>query len=74
MQFDSLSAALAMDGHGFYVWAVVVVSTVVIAGMLLVPILSSRRLLERQRQQQTETLEPAAPTVRIEEVNNASGS
>ena len=74
MQFESVSAALTMNGHGVFVWAVFAVSAVVIVGMLLLPALSSRRLLESQRSQQGDAGEAAAPTVRIEEVNNASGS
>ena len=78
MQFDSLAAALAMDGHGAYVWAVVVITTLVIGGLLLLPIRSSRRFLDEQRQliHQGQAAEraPAAPVVTIEEVNNASSS
>lgn len=81
VQFDSLAAALAMDGHGPYVWAVVVVSTLVIAGLLLLPTLSSRRFLREQRgllgeQMQQPLTEPdsPAPTAIVEEVNNAPGT
>ena len=77
MQFDSLAAALAMDGHGPYVWAVVAISTVVIVGMLLLPTLSSRRFLAEQRRASAAGRTPeqvAAPTVTIEEVHNAPGS
>ncbi|MEP5764511.1 MAG: heme exporter protein CcmD [Halieaceae bacterium] len=48
MQFDSLAAALAMDGHGAYVWFVALVTFAVIAGLLLLPSLSSRRFLREQ--------------------------
>ena len=78
MQFDSMAAALAMDGHGPYVWAVVLVTTAIVAGLLLFPIFSSRRALREQREQlQRGGHEPAAtavPTAIIEEVNNASGT
>ena len=49
MQFDSLAAALAMDGHGVYVWSVVVVSTLIAGALLLLPALAARRFLEEQR-------------------------
>jgi heme exporter protein D len=49
VQFDSLAAALAMDGHGVYVWSVVVVSTLVAGALLLLPGLSARRFLREQR-------------------------
>ena len=74
MQFDSIAAALAMDGHGPYVWAVVFISTVVIVGMLLLPVLSSRRFMAEQRGLLSPVEKAAAPTVTIEEVNNAPGS
>ena len=77
MQFDSIAAALAMDGHGVYVWAVVVVTVLVSAGLLLLPTLSARRFLAEQRALPGGAEgreERAAPTAIIEEVNNASGS
>ena len=73
MQFDSLADALHMGGHGVYVWIVVVVSVLVIGGLLLIPALSNRRFLAEQ-QGSPESDSRSAPSVRIEEVNNASGS
>ncbi len=77
MQFDSLAAALAMDGHGPYVWAVVVVTLLLVVGLLVVPSLASRRFLREQRsrfvQGQVDT-EAVAPAAIIEEVNNAPGA
>ncbi len=49
MQFDSLAAALAMGGHGAYVWAVAVVTLWVIVYLLLAPVLRSRRFMQEQR-------------------------
>ena len=49
MRFDSFAAALAMDGHGGYVWAVAVVTLSVIVYLLLAPVLRSRRFIEEQR-------------------------
>lgn len=45
MVFDSVSAALAMDGHGGYVWAAYIVTALVIAALLVVPSLRRRRLV-----------------------------
>ena len=75
MQFDSLAAAIAMDGHGAYVWTVVFVSAVVITGLLALPSLSSRRFLREQRgllgRGEVAQADAQAPTAIIEEVNNA---
>ena len=49
MQFDSLQAALQMDGHGSYVWFVVVVSIVTLALMLIMPVLRKRQIMTQQR-------------------------
>ena len=51
MYFDSVAAALAMDGHGAYVWFVYAVVTLVIAWMLLAPVLRGRRILAQARAQ-----------------------
>jgi heme exporter protein CcmD len=76
--FESLSQALHMAGHGGYVWTVVALSALVITGLLLGPAAASRRTLTQLRshagQQQGGRQSEAAPAVRIEEVNNASGS
>jgi len=47
--FDSFAAALAMDGHGVYVWLVVAVSVLVIALLLIAPALANRGILAQQR-------------------------
>ena len=49
MQFDSLAAVLAMDGHGAYVWAVVAITAMTVAWLLLAPLLRARRELTAQR-------------------------
>lgn len=74
MQFDNLAAALNMGGHGAYVWSVVLVSILVVAGLLVLPARASRRFLAEQRVAPQVAGEAPAPAVRIEEVNNASGS
>ncbi|GAB3277281.1 heme exporter protein CcmD [Parahaliea aestuarii] len=44
MYFDSLHAALAMEGHGPFVWAAYAITAVVLLTLLLSPVLRSRRL------------------------------
>lgn len=78
MQFESVAAALAMGGHGVYVWTVALVSAAVVAGLLVVPHLSSRRLLRDLRASAPQTgqrdQEARVPTAVIEEVHNAPGT
>jgi heme exporter protein D len=45
MYFDSLGAALAMDGHGAYVWSAYAVTLLVLALLLIAPGRRRRRLL-----------------------------
>jgi len=45
MYFDSLSAALHMEGHGMYVWLAYGVTLVVIATILLAPLRRRKRQL-----------------------------
>jgi heme exporter protein D len=47
MYFDSLHAALTMDGHGVYVWTAYGVTTMVIAAVLFFPLRRRRRLLRQ---------------------------
>ena len=49
MHFESFSAALAMEGHGGFVWSVVAISLVIIVSLLLGPILVNRRIQVQQR-------------------------
>ena len=51
MQFDSWAAALAMDGHGVYVWSVYLVALLVVIFLLLGPVLRSRRIMRERRGQ-----------------------
>ncbi len=37
MYFESLSAALHMDGHGVFVWSAYLATTLVVAAVLVVP-------------------------------------
>ena len=45
MYFDSLRELVSMDGHGVYVWTAYLVSTLVITGVLLVPLYRRKRFL-----------------------------
>ncbi|MEM0954951.1 MAG: heme exporter protein CcmD [Pseudomonadota bacterium] len=74
MQFESLSAALNMAGHGIYVWPAVILTALIVTGLLVLPLLGSRRLLAELGQQPQVADPPASTSVRIEEVNNASGT
>ena len=44
MQFDSLSDAIAMGGHGPYVWGAYAFTLVVVMIILLRPIVATRQL------------------------------
>jgi len=43
MYFDSFSAAIAMDGHGGFVWAAYAVTAVVLVLLVTVPMRRRRR-------------------------------
>jgi heme exporter protein D len=45
MYFDSLQAALTMDGHGVYVWIAYLLTLVVIVVVLVAPARRRKRLL-----------------------------
>ncbi len=47
MYFDSLPAALAMEGHGAYVWGSYLVTVAVIAMVVMAPVLRRRRFLRQ---------------------------
>lgn len=47
MYFDSLHALLTMEGHGVYVWTAYLVSTTVIAIVLLAPWYRRKRFLQQ---------------------------
>jgi heme exporter protein D len=64
MYFDSLGAALAMDGHGAYVWSAYAISLVVVALILLVPSRRQRRFLRRLAGEQKRR--PQGPTTGLE--------
>ena len=47
MYFHSLGAALAMDGHGAYVWSAYAITLLVLCVVLVAPGRRRRRLLRR---------------------------
>ena len=47
MYFDNFNAALAMGGHGFYVWLAYAVTLAVIAAVLIAPLRRRKRLLRQ---------------------------
>lgn len=47
MYFESLAAALAMDGHGVFVWSAYLITLVVIVIMLYGPRYREKQLLRR---------------------------
>jgi heme exporter protein D len=47
MYFANLHALLVMEGHGVYVWTAYLVTLLVIALTLLLPLRRSRRLLQQ---------------------------
>lgn len=47
MYFDSFSAALAMEGHGPFVWGAYLICILVVTAILLGPARRKRRFLRR---------------------------
>ena len=47
MYFDSLGAALAMEGHGAFVWSAYLITTLVLAMILLAPRRRRQRVLRQ---------------------------
>ncbi len=47
MYFDSLGAALQMNGHGGYVWAAYGITLVVLVALLAVPLRRQNRFLKQ---------------------------
>lgn len=52
MYFDSVTAALTMDGHGAFVWTAYGITFLVLVVMLLQPLLRGRRLARAIRAEQ----------------------
>ncbi len=49
MFFNNFSELMAMDGHGAYVWAVVLISLLVLSSQIIIPLGRSRRFFVQQR-------------------------
>ena len=49
VQFESVADALAMGGHGPYVWSVYLAASLVVLFLLLAPVRRSRRLRRDHR-------------------------
>ena len=47
MYFDSVSAALAMDGHGVFVWAAYAIAVAAISLILISPKRKERKILRQ---------------------------
>jgi len=47
--FESLSAALHMDGHGVYVWSAYVITLMVLAVVLIRPIRREKAFIQQLR-------------------------
>ena len=45
--FDSVAAAIAMDGHGVFVWSAYLIACVAIALLLILPRRRERKLLRQ---------------------------
>ena len=52
MYFDSISAALQMEGHGAFVWSAYLISFLVVVLMILAPRARQRKLLGHLKAQQ----------------------
>lgn len=52
MYFDSFNAALAMEGHGMYVWLAYGMTLAVIAAVIVAPLRRRRRLLQQLAMEQ----------------------
>ena len=47
MYFDSVAAALAMDGHGAFVWSAYLITLVAVAALLVIPRRRERKILQQ---------------------------
>lgn len=66
MYFDSLGAALLMDGHGPYVWSAYLTSLLVLGFLVIYPRRRQRRLL-REVRGELRRRRDAAPATTAEE-------
>jgi heme exporter protein D len=47
LYFDSVAAAISMDGHGAFVWSAYFITSVAVAFMMISPRIKERRLLRQ---------------------------
>ena len=59
--FDSLSAFLAMGGHGFYVWFSVILAVIAVFGNVLALRFARRRFLEAAKARVARDSQPHTP-------------
>ncbi|QIB64407.1 heme exporter protein CcmD [Kineobactrum salinum] len=71
MYFESLAAALAMDGHGAFVWSAYLITLVVVVFMLYLPRHREKQILRRLEGQHRRDSRAAPPPTRS---SDASGS
>ena len=45
--FDTLAAALSMDGHGAYVWPAYLIATMALASIVILPRIKERKVIAR---------------------------
>lgn len=62
MYFDSFQAAMAMDGHGVFVWSAYGISVLVLALLLLRPWRQERRVLRELAAQWKRSNQPPRGT------------
>lgn len=61
MEFDSLSAFLAMGKHGFYVWLAYGLTTLIIVVNVLLPLWKKKQLIRQLKNQQKRETQHAPP-------------
>ena len=55
MYFESFADFIAMDGHGTYVWIVVIISAVFILSLVLSPIRAKKQFFRQEYERQLRT-------------------
>lgn len=66
MQFDSLAALIAMDGHGPYVWSAYAIALITLVALIVAPwrrtlrFFAEQRGIEQRREQRVGRSQPAS--------------
>ena len=63
-QFENLPDFIVMDGHGFYVWAAVIVAALISAWLIISPLIRLRQMLKDIAQEVTICLLYTSPSPR----------